>query len=82
MFAGELELIWTFPYQEMPSNLVVRTEANWTSQDSKDQVVQLCSREKQDVVALSAPDSEFYALTTGGAHGITQRTSLAICTLS
>ena len=25
---------------------------------------------KQDVVALSAPESEFYALTTGGAHGI------------
>ena len=24
---------------------------------------------KQDVVALSAPESEFYAMTTGGAHG-------------
>ena len=25
---------------------------------------------KQDVVSLSAPESEFYALTTGGTHGI------------
>ena len=79
---GEPELIWTFPYQEMPTKLVVRTYANWTGQDSEDQkcfscvVVRLgdhvidvvCA--KQDVVALRAPESEFYAMTTGGAHGI------------
>ena len=34
---GEPELIWTFLYQEMPSKLVVRTDANWTGQDSEDQ---------------------------------------------
>ena len=34
---GEPELIWTFPYQETPTKLVVRTDANWTGQDSKDQ---------------------------------------------
>ena len=28
----------------------------------------VCS--KQDVVSSSAPESEFYAMTTGGAHGI------------
>ena len=61
---------------------MVRTDANCTGQDSEDQkcfscvVVRfgdhvidvVCA--KQDVVALSAPESEFYALTTGGAHGI------------
>ena len=25
---------------------------------------------KQDVVSLSAPESEFYAMSSGGAHGI------------
>ena len=78
----EPELIWTFPYQEMPTKLVVRTDANWFGQDSEDQkcfscvVVRfgkhvidvVCS--KQDVVSLSAPESEFYAMTTGGAQGI------------
>ena len=33
---GEPELIWTFPYQEMPTKLV-RTGANWTGQNSEDQ---------------------------------------------
>ena len=62
--------------------LVVRTDANWTGQDSEDQkcfscvVVRLgehvtdvvCS--KQDLVSLSAPGSEFSAMSSGGAHGI------------
>ena len=79
---GEPELLWTFPYQEDRQNWVVRTDANWTGQDSEDQkcfscvVVRfgkhvidvLCS--EQDVVSLSAPESEFYAMTTGGAHDI------------
>ena len=66
----------------MPSKLVVRTDGIWTGQDSEDQkcfscvVVRfgdhvfdvVCA--KQDVAALSAPESEFYALTTGGARGI------------
>ena len=79
---GEPELIWTLSYQEMPSKLVVRTDANWTDLDSQDQkcfsrvvvrfgdhvVGVVCA--KQDVAALSAPESEFYALTTGGARGI------------
>ena len=34
---GGQELIWTFRYQEMPSTLVVRTDANWTGQGSEDQ---------------------------------------------
>ena len=77
---GEPELIWTYPYQEMPTKLVVRTDANWTGQDGEDQkcfscvvvrfgehvIVVVCS--KQDVVSLSAP--EFYAMTSGGAHGV------------
>ena len=79
---GEPELIWTLPYQAMPTKLVVRTVANWTRQDSEDQkcfscvVVRfgehvidvVCSQ--QDVVSLSAPESEFYAMTTGGARGV------------
>ena len=79
---GEPELIWTPPYEEMQSKLVVRTDATWTGQDREDQkcfscvVVRfddhvidvVCA--KQDMVVLSAPESEFYALTTGGAHGI------------
>ena len=57
-------------------------EVGWTGPDSEDQkcfscvVVRfgehvidvVCS--KQDVVSLSAPESEFYAMTIGGAHGI------------
>ena len=64
---------------------MVRTDANWFGQDSEDQkcfscvVVRfgkhvidvVCS--KQDVVSLSAQESEFYAMTTGGAHGIPTR---------
>ena len=78
----EPEKIWKNLYQEMPSKLVVRTDANWTGQDSEDQkyfscvVVRfgdpvidvVCA--KQDVVALSAPESELYALTAGKPHGI------------
>ena len=79
---GELELIWTFPYQEMPTKFVVRTDANWTGQDSEDQKCLSCvvmkfgepvidvACSEQDVVSLSAPESEFYAMTTDGAHGI------------
>ena len=66
----------------MPTKLVVRTDVNWTGQDSEDRkcfscvVVRVgehvidvvCS--KQDVVSLSAPESEFYAMTSVGAHGI------------
>ena len=32
---GEPELIWTFPYQEIPTKLVARTAASWTGQDSE-----------------------------------------------
>ena len=66
----------------MLTKLVVRTDANWFGQDSEDQkcfsclVVRfgkhvidvVCSM--QDVVLLSAPESKFYAMTAGGAHGI------------
>ena len=66
----------------MRTKLVVRTDANRTGQDSEDQkcfscvVVRfgdhvigfVCA--KQDVVAVNASESEFYAMTTGGAHGI------------
>ena len=77
----EPERIWTFLSQEMLTKLVVRTDANWTGQDSKDQkcfscvvvrlgehVIDVCS--KQDVASLSAPESEFHAMTSGGANGI------------
>ena len=61
---------------------MVRTDANWTGQDSEDQkcfscvvvgfgehvIDVVCS--KQDVVPLSAPESEFYAMSSGGAQGI------------
>ena len=61
---------------------VVRTDANWTGQDSEDQkclsyvvvrfgkhVIDVVCTE-QDVVSLSAPESEFYAMSSDGAHGI------------
>ena len=79
---GEPELIWTFPYQEMPIKLVVRTDANWIGQDSEDQKCFSCvvvrfgkhvidvDCTEQDVVTLSAPESEFYTMTSGGAHCI------------
>ena len=76
-----MELIWTFAYQEMPTKLVVRTDATWTGQNSEDQkcfscvvvrfgehvIAVVCA--KQDVVALSTPESEFCAVSTGRAHG-------------
>ena len=40
---GDPELIWTFPYQEMPTKLVVRTDATWTGQDSEDQKCFRCA---------------------------------------
>ena len=40
---GEPELIWTFPYQETPTKLVV-TDASWTGEDSEDRKFQLCGR--------------------------------------
>ena len=60
--------------------MVVRTDVNWTGPDSEDQkcfscvvvgfgehvLDVVCS--KQDVVSLSAPECEFYAMTNGGAH--------------
>ena len=60
----------------------MRTDANWSGQDSEDQkcfscvVVRfgdhvidvVCAR--QDVVVLSALESKFYASTTGKAHSI------------
>ena len=74
---GEPELIWTFPYQETPTKLVVGTDANWTGQDNEDQkcfscvvvrfgehvIDEVCSRE--DVVSLSGPESEFHAMSSG-----------------
>ena len=38
----EPDLTWTFPYQEMPTKSVVRTDTNWTGQDTE---FQLCFRE-------------------------------------
>ena len=79
---GEPELIWKFPYQEMPRKILVRTDANWTGQDREGQKCFSCVvvrfgvhvidvvRSKQDVVSLSAPESEFFAMSSGGAHGI------------
>ena len=51
---GEPELIWTLPYQDMPRTFVVRTDANWTGQDSEDQkcfscVVVRCGKHVTDV---------------------------------
>ena len=73
----EPELIWTFPYQDVPTKFVVRTDANWTGQDNEDQkcfncVVVRFGEHVIDVVwfSLSAPESEFYVMTIGGAHGI------------
>ena len=78
----------------MPSKLVVGSDANWTGQDSEDQncsgcvIVRFANHvsdvvcANQDVVALTAPESEFCALTTGGAHGIHTKNIFAICKLS
>ena len=66
----------------MPTKLVVRTDANWTGQDSEDQkcfscvvvgfgehvIDVVCS--KQDVVPLSAPESKSYEMSSCGAQGI------------
>ena len=43
---GEPELIWTFPYQEMPTKSVVRTDANWGGQHSEDQKCFSCVVER------------------------------------
>ena len=57
---GEPELIWTFPDQKCFSCVVVRF--------GEHVIDVVCS--KQDVVSLSAPESEFYAMSSGGAHVI------------
>ena len=40
---GEPEFMWTFPYQELPTELVVRTDANWAGQDSEDRKCFSCA---------------------------------------
>ena len=84
----ESELIWTFPYQEMPTKLVVRTDANWTGQDSEDQKCFSCVvvRFGAHVIAVVCSNKTWfhrvhqsYAMSSGGAQGIHTKNTLAIC---
>eukprot|EP00974_Lingulodinium_polyedra_P104346 10100737-Lingulodinium_polyedra.AAC.1 len=64
----------------MPSELIVPADADWSGNDSEDHkcfsrvVIRFGSHTLdvvvavQDVVSLSAPESEFYATAIGGAH--------------
>ena len=73
----EPDCVWTVLCQAMAQKSVRKTDTNWTDQDSKDQKCFSCVTmrigvrvinvecTKQDVIALSAIQSESYSLTTG-----------------
>ena len=73
----EPEFVWTVLCQAMTQKTVRKADTNWTDQDSEDQkcfscvTVRIGGRvinvecTKQDMIALSAIQSESYSLTTG-----------------
>ena len=73
----EPELVWTVLFQAMTQKSMRKADTNWIDQDSEDQKCLSCvtvrmgdrvidvEGTKQDVIALSAIQSESYSLTTG-----------------
>ena len=82
------EFVWTVLGQTTTQKPVRKTDTNRTDRDSEDQecfscVVGTCTDvecAKQDVVSLSAIQSESYTLNTGGAHTISPGLQVAMTT--
>ena len=76
MSSEESESAWTVLCQTTTQKSVKKTDTNWTDRDSEDQecfscVVVRCGGvecAKQDVVSLSATQSESHTWNTGGAR--------------
>ena len=83
-------LSWSFPYQEMPSEIRAVTDANWAGELEGlrstscgwiyfgDHLLETYSSTQQ-IVALSTTESEYISITKGAAHALEVRNILAEC---
>ena len=80
-------LTWSFPFQEMPSEIRAVTDANWAGEleglrstscgwiHFGDRLLQTYSSTQQ-IVALSTAESEYISITKGAAHGLEVRSGI------
>ena len=82
----ELVLSWTFPHQEMPSEIKAVTDANWAGELELrstscgwiyfgDHLLETYSSTQQ-IVALSTAESEYISITKGAAHALEVRSAM------
>ena len=80
-------LSWSFPYQELPSEIRAVTDANWAGELEGlrstscgwiyfgDHLLETYTSTQQ-IVALSSPDSEYISITKGAAHALEVRSAM------
>ena len=80
-------LSWSFPYQEMPSEIRAVTDANWAGELEglrstscgwiyfSDHLPETYSSTQQ-IVALSTAESEYISITKGAAHALEVRSAM------
>ena len=78
---------WSFPYQEMPSEIRAVTDANWALElvglrstscgwiYFGDHLLETYSS-TQEIVALSTAESEYISITKGAAHALEVRSAM------
>ena len=84
------ELSWSFPYQEMPSEIRAVTDANWAGELEGlrstscgwiyfgDHLLETYSSTQQ-IVALLTAESEYISITKGAAHALEVRSAVVEC---
>ena len=80
-------LSWSFPHQEMPSEIRAATDANWAGELEGlrstscgwiyfgDHLLETCSSTQQ-ILALSTAESEKISITKGAAHALKVRSAM------
>ena len=82
-------LSWSFPYQEIPSEIRAVTDANWAGEVEGqrstscgwiyfDHLLETYSSTQQ-IVALSTAESEYISITKGAAHALEVRSAMVEC---
>ena len=66
-------LSWSFPYQEMPSEILRSTSCGWIYLG--DHLLETYSSTQQ-IVALSTAESEYISITKGAAHALEVRSAM------
>ena len=86
-------LIWSFPYQEMPSEIRAATDANWAGDFEGlrsmscgwiyfgDHLLESFSSTQQ-IVALSTAEIEYISITKGAAHALEVHSATVECGLT